>query len=68
MEDALNNATLLYTWTDVEEMEYPDILDLTLAQISFLIDTVDSDVDPADIEFEWRVYILNEWNRVNVTA
>ncbi len=66
MEDALNNAVLLYTWTDVEKMTYAEIMSLSLAQIAYLINTVDTDNSDPDT-LAWRGNIVNEWNRNNVT-
>lgn len=65
MEDALNHATLLYPWTEVQKMEYNAIMSLTLAQIEYLIVTIDDDRHSGDDHF-WRINVINEWNRVNI--
>lgn len=65
MEDALNNATLLYPWTDVEKMPYDSIMTLSLAQIEYLFTTLFDD-ERDDETYVYRVSILNNWNYKNI--
>lgn len=65
MEDALNNAALLHVWTDVQKMEYNAIMDLSLAQIAYLLTTINDDTCDSDTR-AWRVHIINKWNEVNI--